>query len=134
MANKIVTLKDKSNNELYPVVLSSCIYDENNNPIKFGATVIESYISSDGLTWYRKWSDGWKECGVTMDTPTSQLMTFTLPISFTNTNYTVMRTNRSGSEETPTYRGVGIGERSVNSVNLRVSSHNEFTSIYCCGY
>ncbi len=25
--------------------------------------VVETYISSDGNTWYRKWASGWKECG-----------------------------------------------------------------------
>ena len=27
------------------------------------ATVKETYLSSDRLSWYRIWSDGWKECG-----------------------------------------------------------------------
>ena len=124
---------DKANKDLTNVTYPENVAD---GVSKTGAgdRVVETYISSDGKTWYRKWASGWKECGVTVDTPNSELMTVTLPVTFTNTSYTVMRTNKSDSEEKPTYRGVGLGERTVNTVNIRVSSYNAFTSLYCCGY
>lgn len=57
--------------------------------------VIESYISSDGLTWYRKWASGWKECGGSVAEMSSG--TYTLPIAFSNTNYTITTSaNKSG--------------------------------------
>ena len=64
------------------------------------ATVIESYLSSDGLTWYRKWSDGWKECGMLYQSSSISLSQgeskdlglIALPIQFSNTNYNVQCT------------------------------------------
>ena len=46
--------------------LSNVTYPTNTaGSIKTGAgdRVVETYISSDGSTWYRKWASGWKECG-----------------------------------------------------------------------
>ena len=49
------------------------------------AVVVESYISSDGLTWYRKWSDGWKECGGSF--ASNNVVSIVFPIQFSNANY-----------------------------------------------
>lgn len=45
-------------------------------------TVIESYVSSDGNTWYRIWASGWKECGGTIVANSSNGVgkTYTLPL------------------------------------------------------
>ena len=53
------------------------------------AVVIETFISSDGLTWYRKWSDGWKECG-TYNPNMIYETTVALPLEFSNTKYTLV--------------------------------------------
>lgn len=46
-------------------------------------TVIETYMSSDGNTWYRKYASGWKECGgsITGEASTSGVQ-LTFPIEF----------------------------------------------------
>lgn len=52
------------------------------------AVVVETYVSSDQKTWYRKWSDGWKECaGYTTPANTNNWYdaTITFPINFTST-------------------------------------------------
>ena len=52
------------------------------------ATVVSSYLSSDGLTWYRIWSDGWKECGGTFHIPeggSGIYNNFTMPLTFIDT-------------------------------------------------
>lgn len=45
-------------------------------------TVVESYVSSDGLSWYRIWASGWKECGGTIQASSSNGVgiTYTLPL------------------------------------------------------
>lgn len=57
--------------------------------------VIKQYMSSDGLTWYRLWASGWKECGgmVTGNKNTDITVTVPLPSGFGNTNYNVQMTN-----------------------------------------
>lgn len=52
--------------------------------------IVESYISEDGKAWYRKYSDGWIEQGghVSMDN-SNHWRTVTLPLSFSNTKYTL---------------------------------------------
>ena len=53
----IRALKDLSN-VTYPQMIPDGIAHQG-----AGDRVIETYISSDGKTWYRKWASGWKECG-----------------------------------------------------------------------
>lgn len=48
------------------VDLSNVTYPVNtlgSTAIGSGDRVIETYISEDGLKWYRIWASGWKECG-----------------------------------------------------------------------
>ena len=54
-----------------------------------GDRIIETYISSDKKTWYRKWKSGWKEMGGTVYS-TGGWATLTLPISFSNANYKIV--------------------------------------------
>lgn len=125
---KTGTLKDNATGEvIYPTTLVSEIYDSNGNtmvsifpdknlstvtyPIptagstKTGAgdRVIETYVSSDGQTWYRKWASGWKECGIRYSNSSVGLgqsagnsvdITINLPVTFTNTNYSVSILNQ----------------------------------------
>ena len=53
-----------------------------------GDRVVESRISSDGLTWYRKWASGWKECGGTFHIPeggSGIYNNFRMPLTFIDT-------------------------------------------------
>ena len=119
------------------------------------ATVVESYLSSDKKTWYRIWSDGWKECGGVYSRTNSDnpgpydniTVTINLPtgFAFSNIDYQVQLTNQWG--------GSG-GSYHVWSVSEHSSSHMSTTSFdaicmrvylsgraatiacyyYCCGY
>ena len=94
-----------------------------------GDRVIESYISSDGKTWYRKWASGWKECGMI-----TTGVTVTLPITFSNTNYNTVFSLRAWA----TWDTIGVGHlkaepQSENTVKFEVG--DQYTkSLYCCGY
>lgn len=51
-------------------------------------TVVETCVSSDGSTWYRKWASGWKECGGIYTFPSGgsgNYNNFTMPITFETT-------------------------------------------------
>ena len=57
---------------------------------EIGRTVIETWQSDDGVSWYRKWSDGWIEQGGdgkgnTYTSPVA--LTFQIP--FSTANYTI---------------------------------------------
>ena len=87
-------LENKPDLSIYPQKdLSNVTYPTNvaDGIAKTGAgdRVIETYISSDGNTWYRKWASGWKECGGIVGTGSAAYRTLSLPLSFSNTNYVV---------------------------------------------
>ena len=133
----IRALKDLSN-VTYPEI----VYDEETG--KFdgiahqgaGDRVIETYISSDGNTWYRKWASGWKECGG-YSTLGLYLFkkTIVLPnITFTNTYYTIMITpeNRGTGEDTYSWWLEESITTSQFTVRMRVNTPT--IRYYCCGY
>lgn len=115
-----------------------------------GDRVIETYISSDGKTWYRKYASGWKECGgeklltsATSGHSESAEIRVELPITFTDTNYTLLLSTKwsgsgggriyyydySPSRTTSSFVAVGnnIGDYSVPA--------NSSTVVYYCrGY
>jgi hypothetical protein len=100
--------------------------------------IVETYISSDGNTWYRIWSSGWKECGfVKVQTSNSGNRTMTLPISFTNVNSYTVAGAANGSGYLTTFR---LYQSSANSVSFAGGDSaggyrsDCYYSIYCCGY
>ena len=101
--------------------------------------VVESWNSNDGEAWYRKWSDGWKECGFTFITNTQGVKQF--PITFTQRPTCIATAGRYDSEE---LWGPG-GNAGVVTINLTspydsayiwcgTSSSNTCCRVYCCGY
>ena len=57
--------------------------------------VTTTYISSDSKTWYRIWKSGWKECGGIYELGSNTgayNSTISLPITFSNANYTLTAT------------------------------------------
>lgn len=104
------------------------------------STVIESYVSSDGLTWYRIWSDGWKECGGRMTyakTNAGFNGTITFPFTFTNgpfINVTSFTTDNSN----PLYL-LGISRLTADIADIGLYPFNsaQYSSGFCwvaCGY
>ena len=60
-----------------------------------GLTVVaESYGAN---SWYRKYSDGWIEQGLKIETNPGKAQAFTLATPFSNTNYTVAVSQNNGS-------------------------------------
>lgn len=78
--------------------------------------VKEAGKSSDGLGWYRKWSDGFIEQGGRI---TSVTTTISLHTAFTNTNYTI-----SSSQ-------AGSASASISRVAIADRATSKFTLEYC---
>lgn len=96
------------------------------------AYVTEAWKSSDGLSWYRKWSDGWIEQGYNEPKKGSP-HNFTYPISFTTTTYFLLPL---------CYIPVGSGGQywqnaitSKTTTGCTITSHpSALVSYYACGY
>jgi hypothetical protein len=101
-------------------------------------TVVESYVSSDGKTWYRKWASGWKECGgyVTVKQNTE----FVIPVTFSTNLWTALATV------------VVTGGESMSSIIIQTLKYSNYCALkvssgvqtiawyqndikyYCCGF
>lgn len=95
-----------------------------------GIVVVETWKSSDGLSWYRKWSDGWIEQGGT----TSGQDTKTLPTAFTTTKYNVQGTFNTGD------RVLAIEEKTTTTFYARIyntdgkNGYDGTFDWYACGF
>ena len=108
--------------------------------------VVETYMSSDGKTWYRKWASGVKECGLVVtgfDSETGYL-SVDLPTTFNDTNYMVVLTPEA-AETANSFWWSFVQGKTINSLNIRVGYKSITTndggvtasaicSIYCYGY
>ena len=108
-------------------------------------TVVESYVSSDGKTWYRKWASGWKECGMEIQHSGSisgsgiASQYITLPIEFSNTVYTVEMTTLYGGSASArcvwSYEAPTTNQMYAVVVNFSSSSSTSpKCKIYCSGF
>lgn len=92
--------------------------------------VKETGKSSDGLGWYRKWSDGFIEQGGRI---TSVTTTISLHTAFTNTNYTIT-VSQSGSASANISR-VSITDRTTRTFTLELCKADMLPiSWNACGY
>lgn len=139
-ANKddIPNFNTLANKELSNVTYPTNVAD---GQVKTGAgdRVIETKIYSDGNTWYRKWASGWKECGgLSTSSLSTYLKTITLPLSFSNENYTIMITpeGRAGGEDNYCWWIYNSSPylTTVNSFTVRARSNTPYIQYYCCGY
>lgn len=128
--------------------LSNVTYPTNtlgNTTTGAGDRIIETYISSDGKTRYRKWASGWKECWLVdyADGSASQI-TITLPLEFSNGNYYAIA-HSNYPYELNTYWSVRVISRTSTTIGISrgyMKQGEVFPSasvgitvdIYCCGY
>ena len=104
------------------------------NKIKRYAT--ETWQSSDGLSWYTLYSDGWKECGISIDSVNQDTTTtINLPISFSDTNYFVLLQAKGGKRGSTQYtNGQSVNTRNISSLIITSDDYSYGRFIYCCGY
>lgn len=93
--------------------------------------VVETYISSDSKTWYRKWKSGWKEC-CAYATGTNST-TITLPITFSTSNYTAIACinhDNLGDIYAPI-----VSSKTTNQVTIDIGDSRSMQKcVYCSGY
>ena len=100
-----------------------------------GDRVIESFISSDGKAWYRKWASGWKECGLVFD-HTAGTTNKILPISFNSSNFIITAVAWADNDllmcrtDAVSNSTIKIGFAIFNGTQIAVSR----ARVYCCGY
>lgn len=77
--------------------------------------VTETWISDDGLSWYRKYSSGWVEQGGLTDTVAH--VTVNLPIAMANSNYsiTAISYKADASSSDASNNGLVVGQRTTTS-------------------
>lgn len=98
------------------------------------AVVVTNYVN--GTTWYRIWSDGWKEQGGEF-TFTADENTITLPKAFSNTNYNIQVTQRCNNNATWENNVRVKSKTSASAFVVRgevntAASHGFYW--YACGY
>ena len=116
-----------------------------------GDRVIQTYISSDGNTWYRLWASGWKECGLYYVNTSAGLngsssvghavnLEIALPITFSNTNHTDIMTNAFYASGGHTLAWDVSSTKYTNKLRCACVRHGSSSVnqvacyIYCCGY
>lgn len=126
--------------------LSNVTYPSNttgSTTIGAGDRVIETYISSDGNTWYRKYASGWKECGTKIVGQSAGTTNVTFPIEFSVTpkvfvQSTTTTINDVAAKFNDVIRLSGIIKTSTNSgVEIHTASSSGITGgydIYAMGY
>lgn len=92
--------------------------------------VKETGKSSDGMGWYRKWSDGFIEQGGRITSPTT---TISLHTAFTTTNYTITASQRGSASAT--ISRVSITDRTTSKFTLELCASAMLPiSWHACGY
>lgn len=127
--------------------LSNVSYPQNvagSTTMGSGDRVVETYISSDGNTWYRKWASGWKECGVgNIKITINGWATYNLPLTFSNSNYTLLTEWFNGDENIDSnFGGFKIATKNINSFRAKIiyagsgagTMDRGYGMFYACGY
>lgn len=96
--------------------------------------IVETYVN--GTSWYRVYSDGWCEQGLTKSGDNQEWKSFLKP--FADTNYNVQVT-ATGSSDTTAQEWAYVGAyplyRETTRVYIRTySQRNAIAYIYACGY
>ena len=128
--------KSQLGSEYAKIDLSNVTYPRNvqgNTTSGSGDRVVETFISGDMKTWYRKWQSGWRECGFIGITNTRNGKK-ALPLSFSSKNYTVLATyNYTTSTNSPWF--CNLYAEAYSATSIRTGDFGGLTfNIYCCGY
>lgn len=106
---------------------------------------IESWVATDGSQWYRKYDDGWKECGGKNSSVggSSTGSTITIPITFSDTTYKILASVSTTSASFDTSAN-SVRIRDIQTTSFKVGCtyatgsnagfFNGTVMWYCCGY
>ena len=96
----------------------------------------ETGKSSDGLGWYRKWSDGFiEQGGITQSARGATSRTIKLCITFSSKDYFVMVQSYTGGGGTTIYNNFHITEKSLSRFSTLACCGEDIAGLwYACGY
>lgn len=92
------------------------------------ATIVQNYVN--GTSWYRVWSDGWKEQGGYSQNVTT---TITFLKAFADNNYTITAATISTSTNTAQWIGFSFSSKTNKSIKWGTST-GVTCYWYACGY
>lgn len=98
--------------------------------------VKETGKSSDGTSWYRKWSDGWiEQGGITQSARGSTSRTIKLRTTFSSSDYFVVVQSYTGGSPNPQYNNFHVAEKSRSSFSTAAGCSEDIAGLwYACGY
>lgn len=98
--------------------------------------VKEAGKSSDGNSWYRKWSDGFiEQGGITQSARGSTSRTINLRTPFSSSNYVVVVQSYTGGSSDIQYNNFHVVEKSLSSFSTRTGCNDDIAGLwYACGY
>lgn len=98
--------------------------------------VKETGKSSDGTSWYRKWSDGWiEQGGITQSARGATSRTIKLCTTFSSSNYFVVVQSYTGGSYDSKHNNFHVEEKSLSSFSTVASCAEDVACLwYACGY
>lgn len=98
--------------------------------------VKETGKSSDGTSWYRKWSDGWiEQGGITQSTRGGTSRTIELRTSFSSSNYFVVVQSYTGGSPAPQNNYSHVVKKGLDSFSTIADCTEDIVGLwYACGY
>lgn len=92
--------------------------------------------SSDGSSWYRKWSDGWiEQGGITQSARGDTSRTIKLCTPFSSSNYFVVVQSYTGGSPSCQYNNFHVIEKSLSSFSTSAGCVEDIAGLwYACGY
>lgn len=98
--------------------------------------VKETGKSSDGMGWYRKWSDGWiEQGGITQSARGGTSRTIKLRTPFSSSNYFVVVQSYTGGSSSAQYNNFHVTEKSLSNFSVVAGCNEEIGGLwYACGY
>lgn len=94
--------------------------------------ITETWKSTDGNSWYRKWSDGWIEQGGYQPNIGDGKHFFTFPKAFRDMNYTVVATAEQSKGQADA--NATVAKETTTKVYIVTQGYRYKTYLYACGY
>ena len=131
LSDILSSLNNKANADFSNVVYPQLIPDGEEHE----SSGYKTWMSTDGDSWYVKQPTGLILCGLVINIGSGGPLTINLPVTFSNTNYSISYTRSSYNTETSNRPY----QADICAVNLTVSSfqtrgYNNPLRIMCIGY
>lgn len=96
------------------------------------AVLTKTWSSSDGLSWYRRWDDGWIEQGGEFTKQRDTNITVTFPVAFKDTKYTIATSQYAQlSGNAP---GCSFTTKNTTGITHNYGSWGSKWGWYACGF